>query len=212
MLDERYNPAPVSQPTIKLADLPEHVQSALEFALDRKGLGPVILQVTQLAGYTDWVVILSASSQRHAQGITDAIIRGLRGRGCRPLGTDGLTDHMWALLDYDDFIVHVFYHPVREYYDLESMWSDAPRVLLDLPAEVMDTSVLTAPYSPAPAPDTTDQFAGYDDEFDDEELDGEDAADGGTDEYGEYDEYADIDEDELYDEQVETEREDLASG
>ncbi len=185
---------------------------ALECALERKALGPVILHVTKLAGYTDWVIILSASSQRHAQGITDAIIRGLRGAGRRPLGTDGLTDHLWALLDYDEFIVHVFFHPVREYYDLESMWSDAPRVELELPAEVMDTSVLSGAYRPEPGPESTDdQFAGYDDEFDDDdsafespELEGEDT--------GEYeDEYADLDEDAIYDDEVDPQG-DLASG
>ncbi|MGB1274743.1 MAG: ribosome silencing factor [Nannocystaceae bacterium] len=199
------------KPKIKLGDLPEQVQKALEFAVDRKAVGPVIMQVSELAGYTDWVVIVSATSQRHAQGISDAIVRGLRGIGCRPLGTDGLAEHTWALLDYDDFIVHVFYHPVRDYYDLESMWSDAPRVELGLPDAVMDTSGLGGLFSPEPtsAPTNDDQFAGYDDEFDDDDFDEnyEDEAEFDDDDDGEYDDL--LGEDEA-DKTVE--REDIASG
>jgi len=202
------------KPTIKLGDLPKEVQKALELALDRKAVGPAILQVAELAGYTDWVVIVSATSQRHAQGISDAIIRGLRGIGCRPLGTDGLTEHTWALLDYDDFIIHVFYHPVRDYYDLESMWSDAPRVELDLPDEVMDTSGLGGLFAPDPMPAPTgDQFAGYDDEFDDDDFDDdepEDYADEAEDDFDDDGEYDDLLGDDASDEAIE--REDIASG
>ena len=162
--------------------LPAPLKLALKAALDLKALAPKILCVTEVAGYTDYVLILSGRSDRHVRGITEAIVDALRESGRRPIGSDGLDLHLWDLLDYDDFIVHVFYHPVREYYDLESMWSDAPRVQLDLPAEVMDTSGLGM----LPPPDVMpgqqggdfSAFEGelddYDDDFDVDDDDDDD--------------------------------------
>jgi ribosome-associated protein len=141
----------------------------LDFALDRKALCPVLLNVSEIAGYTDWVLLLSGRSDRHVAGITDAIIRGLKGEGLRPTGSDGLDEHLWALIDYSDFIVHIFYHPVRIHYDLEGMWSDAPRAELNLPAEVMDTEGLAELEAPNPMPAYRgNEFGGFDDEFEDE--------------------------------------------
>lgn len=100
--------------------------------------------------------------QAIAQGIVDELER----EGIRPKATDG-GDHTWDLLDYDDFMVHVFYHPVRMHFDLESMWSDASRVVLELPEEVMDTTDLDR----LDAPDTLPAyrgdmiFGGFEDEF-----------------------------------------------
>ncbi|HEY8375391.1 MAG TPA: ribosome silencing factor, partial [Nannocystis sp.] len=122
------------------ADLPPALQRALDLAVDAKAAAPVVLQLTEIAGYTDWALIVSGRSDRHVGGITEAIMAGLKDMGVVPTGTDGLEEHLWDLLDYEDFLVHVFYHPVRKHYDLESMWRDAPRVELGLPAEVMDTS------------------------------------------------------------------------
>ncbi|MCA9661700.1 MAG: ribosome silencing factor [Myxococcales bacterium] len=157
--------------------LPDALKAALDAALDLKALAPKILHVTEVAGYTDYVLLLSGRSDRHVRGITEAIVDALRKVGRRPLGTDGLDQHLWDLLDYDDFIIHIFYHPVREYYDLESMWSDAPRVELDLPAEVMDVSGL----GHLPPPDVMPgqrgvEFAAFEGELDaaDEDLEGYD--------------------------------------
>ena len=155
------------------ADLPSEVQVALQAALDKLARAPVVLRVTELAGYTDWVMILSGRSERHVQAIAEAVQKEVTAKGRRARGTDGLSEHMWDLLDFDDFIVHVFYHPVRGHYDLESMWSDAPRVELGLPGEVMDTSDLDKLDTPGDLPayrgDMT--FGGFDDEFDDDDDD-----------------------------------------
>lgn len=135
------------------ADLPALLQRALELAIDAKAVGPVVLHLTEVAGYTDHALIVSGRSDRHVGGISEAIMTGLKAQGVSPIGSDGLEEHLWDLLDYDDFLVHVFYHPVRKHYDLESMWNDAPRVELGLPADVMDTSGLDelAPPDPMPA-------------------------------------------------------------
>ncbi len=160
-------------------DLPEDLRTALDAALDKKALAPSVLHVTEIAGYTDWVMILSARSERQVAAIADSISRTLKQHGRRARGIDGFDGHQWDLLDYDDFIVHVFHHPVRTHFDLESMWSDAPRVELDLPAEVMDTSGLDDTFAPVSTPaggyvgDL--RFGGFEDEFeDDDEWDDED--------------------------------------
>ncbi|MBC8067521.1 MAG: ribosome silencing factor [Deltaproteobacteria bacterium] len=149
------------------ADLPPALDAAIEAALDKQGRGPVVLQVTEVAGYTDWVLIVSARSERQVAAIADGIQRALRDRGVAPRGVDGVGEHLWELLDYDDFMVHVFFHPVRTHYDLESMWSDAPRVALGLPADVMDTIELDQLELPENLPGYRGDaaFGGFDDEF-----------------------------------------------
>ena len=152
-------------------DLPADLERALQCAVDGGARGPVVLRMTELAGYTDWVLVVSGRSERHVRGVTDGILDGLAKEGRKPIGTDGLTEHTWDLLDFDDFLVHVFYHPVREFYDLESMWNDAPRVSLDLPNDVMETSDLAGLQPPDPMPGWRggSEFGGFEDEFDDAE-------------------------------------------
>jgi ribosome silencing factor RsfS/YbeB/iojap len=160
-------PASDPRPSFTREDLPAELRRALDVAIDKNARAPVILHATEITGYTDWVLLLSGRSDRHVSAIADAIKAALRDQAVRPRGTDGFDDHVWDLLDYDDFIVHVFYHPVRMHYDLESMWSDAPRVELDLPAEVTDTSDLDALETPAMLPEYRGDrmFGGFADEF-----------------------------------------------
>jgi ribosomal silencing factor RsfS len=182
----RYSDAVSEQRTWTRAELPEALDRALLAAVDRGAKAPALLRLTEVAGYTDWALLLSARSERQVRGIVDGIIEALATPGVQPstehrvrlIGTDGLDLYLWALLDYDDFLVHVFYHPVRLHYDLESMWRDAPRVELGLAAEVMDASDLVelAPPDPMPTFRGDLAFGGFDDEFvdDDDAFDGED--------------------------------------
>ena len=146
--------------------LPPELQRALDAAIDKNARRPVILNVTDITGYTDWVLIVSGRSDRHVEAISSGIAAALKADGLAPKATDG-GDHAWDLLDFDDFMVHVFYHPVRQHYDLESMWSDAPRVELDLPDEVMDTTDLDALDAPNTLPAYRGDliFGGFEDEF-----------------------------------------------
>lgn len=206
---------PVTEAVFSREHLPPALLVALDAALDTKALAPTLLHVTEIAGYTDWVLLLSGRSDRHVRGITEAIMDAMRQRGVKPIGTDGLEDHLWDLLDYDDFIVHVFYHPVRSYYDLESMWRDAPRAELDLSDEVMDVSGLAHLPPPEVMPGYRGQeFGAFEDElgpdeaFDEEAYDDDEGDDDFADgddlgpEDGEYDEgdEGDDDFDEVYDE------------
>jgi ribosome silencing factor RsfS/YbeB/iojap len=161
----------VIRPALTRAELPAALQKALDLAIDAKAVGPVVLQLTEVAGYTDYALIVSGRSDRHVGGISEAIMAGLKSQiGLSPIGSDGLDEHLWDLLDYDDFLVHIFYHPVRKHYDLESMWNDAPVVELGLPADVMDTASLEGLAPPDPMPAFRGgSFGAFEGELDDEE-------------------------------------------
>lgn len=103
-----------------------------EAALDRKAEKVVVLDVRKLTSYTDTFVIATGRSDRHARSIADAIEEAAVARGQKPLGIEGYEEGRWVLIDLGDVIVHVFQPEVRETYDFERLWSDAPS--LDLPA------------------------------------------------------------------------------
>ncbi len=109
--------------------------AAVAAALEKKALEPVLLDVHELASYPDFILIVSGRSDRQVIAISDAVIEALAREKARPLGTEGQKGGQWTLLDFGDLIVHVFYHPVRDFYDLESFWVDAPRVPLEIPDE-----------------------------------------------------------------------------
>jgi ribosome-associated protein len=110
--------------------------AAMEAALDKKALEPVLIDVSGQSSYTDYILVLSGRSDRHVQAVADAVKETLKKtRGAMPLGVEGERDGKWALLDFGDLIVHVFYHPMREFYDLEGLWSDAPRVPVTVPPD-----------------------------------------------------------------------------
>jgi len=108
---------------------------ALELALDRKALEPVLLDVRDLCSFCNYQLVLSGRSDRQVDAIADGISAGLKLEDMRPIGSEGARTGQWALLDYGDFVIHVFLHSAREHYDLEGLWSDAPRIELDVPAE-----------------------------------------------------------------------------
>ena len=109
---------------------------AVAAALDKKAFEPVLLDVRKLASYTDHIVIVSARSDRQVHAVAQHVEETLRQGGRRLLGSEGGGTGHWVLLDYGDLVVHVFYHPLREFYDLEGLWIDAPRVALEVPPEL----------------------------------------------------------------------------
>jgi len=106
---------------------------AVEAALEKKGLEPVLIDVRDMASYTDYILIVSGRSDRQVQAISEAIQKSFAKEAV--IGTEGVGHGQWTLLDFGDVIAHVFYHPMRDYYDLEGLWIDAPRVPLQLPPE-----------------------------------------------------------------------------
>ncbi len=97
---------------------------------DKKGENLVVIDVRGRASYTDFILICSAKSARHVQGLAEFIEAEAAKEGIRPLGVEGLTQGHWVVMDYEDAVVHIFYEPVREVYDLEGLWAEAPRLEL----------------------------------------------------------------------------------
>ena len=125
---------PPSQPPTSTEGL-DGAMSALALALDKKALEPVLLDVRQLCSFCNYQLVVSGRSDRQVEAIADGIEAGLKQHGQRALSSEGARSGQWALLDYGDFVVHVFQHAARAHYDLEGLWNDAPRVPIDVPAE-----------------------------------------------------------------------------
>lgn len=109
--------------------------AAAQAAIDKKAIEPVLIDLSQVQSYTDYLLVASASSPRAVKAIAEHVVEALAEHGLRQLGTEGVRDGRWALLDFGDVVVHVFEHPLREFYDLEGMWFDAPRLPLNVPPE-----------------------------------------------------------------------------
>ncbi len=97
---------------------------------NRKALDIVLLDVSKITTLADYFLICSGRSSRQVQGIAEAVQTRLRELGVRPLGVEGEREGHWVLLDYGDVIMHIFYQPIREIYDLESLWSEGAVVPL----------------------------------------------------------------------------------
>ncbi len=135
----KARPAPEApRPARNAADLDstrELAVAAMEAALDKRALGPVLIDVSQMGSYTDFIGLVSGRSDRQVDAIAEAVTLAMKARGVLVLGREGSGSGRWTLLDFGAFVIHVFYHPVREFYDLESLWIEAPRVKLDVPPE-----------------------------------------------------------------------------
>jgi len=125
-----------SSPTRSPDDKEQSRQSAhwaLAAALDKLALEPVLLHVGGLCSYTEYLLIVSGRSERQVDAISEAVRLELKKRGRTAIGVEGTQSGQWALLDFGDVVIHVFHHPLREHYDLESLWIDAERVEIDIP-------------------------------------------------------------------------------
>jgi ribosome-associated protein len=122
-------------------ELDERVVVALRAAGEKKALDPVVLDLREVASFTDYFVIVSATNVRQVQAIADGVEEQLRKQsGARPARVEGYKSAEWILLDYGDFIFHVFEEKSRRFYDLERLWRDAARVAL--PPELAGESSL----------------------------------------------------------------------
>ena len=109
---------------------------AVAAALDKKAFDLDVLSVGDLTSIADFFILTSASSERQAQAIADSVLERLRAEmKVKPLLVEGSTPGRWILLDFGDFIVHVFTEDCRRFYGLERLWGDAPNVTADYVAE-----------------------------------------------------------------------------
>ena len=104
---------------------PAALRLVTEALADRKAVDPVVLDLRGLSTATDFFVIVSGTSEAHVRGMAEHLVT-LAPRGVAPHHVEGLTQGRWVLLDYVDFVVHVFHPQVREFYQLERLWGDAP--------------------------------------------------------------------------------------
>lgn len=111
------------------SSIEDRVRLAVTAALDKKALDLDVLQVGQLTSIADYFILASATNERQAAAIADSIVDQLRDQlKVKPLLVEGATPGRWVLLDYGDFIVHIFTEDVRRFYGLERLWGDAPNV------------------------------------------------------------------------------------
>ncbi|HEV8263998.1 MAG TPA: ribosome silencing factor [Gemmatimonadales bacterium] len=98
---------------------------------DRKAVDAVVLDLRGLCAATDYFVIVSGTSDAHVRGMADHLVAALAPLGVKPHHVEGLVQGRWVLLDYVDFVVHVFHPELRDFYQLERLWGDAPVVVAD---------------------------------------------------------------------------------
>ena len=110
---------------------PGSLQTAARAAADKKAFQIVGLEVGELTSYTDSLLICSGASDRQVAAIAGEVQRQLKDAGRRPLHVEGESHADWVLLDYGDFVVHVFTEERRTYYGLDNLWGDAPRLESD---------------------------------------------------------------------------------
>jgi ribosome-associated protein len=108
--------------------LDERLCAALRAASDKKALDLVVLDLREIASFTDYFVIASGTNVRQVQAIADEVVEQLKKQGTRALRVEGYSTAEWVLVDYGDFILHVFEDKARKFYDLERLWRDAARV------------------------------------------------------------------------------------
>jgi ribosome-associated protein len=129
---------------------PESRETALlcvRFALEKKAYDLVLLDVAEHTSLADYFIICTGRSDTQVQAIAQSIQEGLGKMGRKPLSVEGYSSGHWVLVDFGDVVVHVFYEPVREYYDLERLWSHAPRVPLPEPyrSQAQEFRLVTEP-------------------------------------------------------------------
>ena len=108
--------------------LPKQVDAAIRAAGDKQAHDLVVLDLRKAAGFTDYFVICSGTNARQIRAVADAVMEALAAEGAKPAHIEGYERSEWVLLDYFDFIVHVFARETRAFYGLERLWGNAERV------------------------------------------------------------------------------------
>ena len=110
-------------------DMDPHLDLYIKAILGKKALNVVALDVAEMTSYADTFIFCSGRSNRQVTAIAEHIQTNLKKHKIKPLSVEGTKDGHWVLLDYGHVIIHVFYEPVREFYDLEGLWVDAKRIM-----------------------------------------------------------------------------------
>ena len=130
-------PRPVEATDECVEALDERICTASRAASDKKALELIVLDLREVANFTDYFLITSGTNTRQVQAIADEVVEQLKKQGTRAARIEGYHTAEWILVDYGDFVVHVFEDKARRFYDLERLWRDAVRV--QLPADLADS-------------------------------------------------------------------------
>ena len=114
--------------TARTPRLPKAIASVVEAAQDKKATGVVVLDLKKAGAFTDYFVICSAGNPRQVQAVADGIEQALKAQNQRPSLVEGYARAEWILLDYFDFVIHVFSKHARDFYGLDRLWGSATRV------------------------------------------------------------------------------------
>lgn len=117
----------MSLPIADPSDFPAEVRRAAELAVEMKGHDVVVLDLRGISSATDYFVIAGGTSDVQVKAIADYVVEELKKEGVRPGHVEGFRGARWVLLDYVDFVVHVFHPEARHFYQLEGLWGDAKR-------------------------------------------------------------------------------------
>ncbi len=112
---------------------------AVKTIVAHKGMEPVLLEVTKFCSFADFFILCSGGSQRHVLALAQHVEEALAQAGVKPLGVEGREEGQWVLMDYNTVVVHIFMQPLREFYNLEDLWSEVPKTQIDT-----DSSAQTA--------------------------------------------------------------------
>jgi ribosome-associated protein len=115
----------------KATRLPEQIYTAIAAAEDKKAIELTVLDLRKAAGFTDYFLVCSGSNPRQVKAIADNVMSALAQEGAKPTHVEGYDRGEWILLDYFDFIVHIFAPETRVFYGLERLWGNAERVSVD---------------------------------------------------------------------------------
>ncbi len=120
-------------PETPVLDARERALLLCGFALEKKAQDLTVLEVGQLTTIAEYFIICSGRSDRHVQSIAEGIKEDGRPHGLRPISSEGAARGQWVLMDFSDVLVHIFYEPVRRFYDLDGLWAGATAVELPEP-------------------------------------------------------------------------------
>jgi ribosome-associated protein len=115
----------------KTTDAKKRALWCVNASLEKKAKNLVVMNVKEISFFTDYFVICSGASDRQVQAIASAIQEKMKKNGVLPLGVEGEKNGQWVLMDYNDVVVHIFYEPVREFYGIEKLWTEAPKIEID---------------------------------------------------------------------------------
>ncbi len=115
-------------------EVDDRILMAVHAAADKKALDIVVLDLREIASFTDHFVIASGTNERQVQAIADGVVETLKKAGTPAARVEGYKTAEWILLDYGDFVFHVFDDKARKFYDLERLWRESRRI--ELPADL----------------------------------------------------------------------------